>query len=202
MTSATGSFDRRARKNAHYHFVSSLSSIVSVPLAIMSFALCGTVGAFAASTCTANAVSSVLLPVRRLLAGMVTRHGGYDRDAVDGNSWALEPCAYFHERPACTERMRVGSSSHLRRALARGRRFTTTGEGDFDRLSIEFVAMAKQRCRFASSVIDCCCSAAAARRSSVLGWLPRAMEGPAEQCRFLRALSVHLGAFLLLRMTH
>ena len=83
-----------------------------------------------------------------------------------------------------------------------------TGEGDFDKLLGH-----GRPGRTAHSIVDqpqalvvgLLLLVAAAGKSALVpfsGWLPRAMEGPTPSSAvFYGALSVHLGAFLLLRVS-
>jgi len=81
-----------------------------------------------------------------------------------------------------------------------------TGEGDFDRLmgSGPWPAGEVKIDEFHALIVGFLLIIAAAGKSALVpfsGWLPRAMEGPTPSSAvFYGALSVHLGAFLLLRL--
>jgi NAD(P)H-quinone oxidoreductase subunit 5 len=119
--------------------------------------------------------------------------------------------AYFHERPAPARNglrvwivYRVSDAALLLAAVALHH---MTGEGDFDRL-LGVSSWPEGRTALTSSqalVVGLLLVLAAAGKSALVpfsGWLPRAMEGPTPSSAvFYGALSVHLGAFLLLRMT-
>ena len=82
-----------------------------------------------------------------------------------------------------------------------------SGEGDFDKLlgkeawPLGTAAITSQQALFVGLLL----LLAAAGKSALVpfsGWLPRAMEGPTPSSAvFYGALSVHLGAFLLLRVS-
>ena len=79
------------------------------------------------------------------------------------------------------------------------------GEGDFDKLLVSgsWPEAAAQIDPHQALVVGLLLLVAAAGKSALVpfsGWLPRAMEGPTPSSAvFYGALSVHLGAFLLLR---
>jgi NADH-quinone oxidoreductase subunit L len=119
--------------------------------------------------------------------------------------------AFFQERPAPARNglwvwtiYRVSDASLL---LASVVMHHLRGEGDFDKLlgsgpwpdEISAVTTAQ------ALVIGMLLVVAAAGKSALVpfsGWLPRAMEGPTPSSAvFYGALSVHLGAFLLLRVS-
>ena len=205
-------------QNAHYHFVVKFEfDRLSVPLAIMSFALCGTVGAFAAKYMhRERGFNRFFFLFAVFLAGMViasladtieTLFLGWE---LVGLSSALL-VTYFHERPAPARNglrvwivYRVSDAALLLAAVVLHH---TTGEGDFDRL-LGLSSWPDGQTSLSSSqalLIGLLLLVAAAGKSALVpfsGWLPRAMEGPTPSSAvFYGALSVHLGAFLLLRMT-
>jgi NADH:ubiquinone oxidoreductase subunit 5 (subunit L)/multisubunit Na+/H+ antiporter MnhA subunit len=204
--------------NAHYHFVVKFEfDRLSVPLAILSFALCGTIGAFAAKYMhRERGFNRFFFLFAVFLAGMViasladtieTLFVGWE---LVGLSSALL-VAYFHERPAPARNglrvwivYRFSDAALLLAAVALHH---MTGEGDFDRL-LGVSSWPDGRTSLNSSqalVVGLLLLVAAAGKSALVpfsGWLPRAMEGPTPSSAvFYGALSVHLGAFVLLRMT-
>jgi len=118
--------------------------------------------------------------------------------------------AYFHEREApVINGQRVWSVYRVADAaflIAAVTLHHLTGEGDFSKLMGSdpwphgIAAMTSQQALFVGALL----LIAAAGKSALIpfsGWLPRAMEGPTPSSAvFYGALSVHLGAFLLLRV--
>jgi NAD(P)H-quinone oxidoreductase subunit 5 len=201
-----------------YHFAVKFEfDRLSVPLVILTFVLCGTVGAFASRYMHREPGYNrffVLFAV--FLAGMVTASLA---DTIEtlfvgwelvGLSSALL-VAFFHERPApCRNGFRVWVVYRVSDAallLAAVVLHHMTGEGDFDRLMGD-APWPDGRAALAGSqalIVGLLLLVAAAGKSALVpfsGWLPRAMEGPTPSSAvFYGALSVHLGAFLLLRMS-
>jgi NAD(P)H-quinone oxidoreductase subunit 5 len=204
----------------HYHFsVKFVFDRLSVPLVILTFLLCGTIGAFATRYMhrepgynrffTLLAVF-VLGMVLACTAGTIeTLFLGWE---LVGLSSALL-VAFFHERPAPVRNglrvwvvYRVSDTALLLAAVVMHH---MTGEGDFARIlgtdpahpwpEGHTPASAEQ-----ALVVGLLLVIAVAGKSALVpfsGWLPRAMEGPTPSSAvFYGALSVHLGAFLLLRM--
>jgi len=190
---------------------------LSVPLAILSFVLCGTISAFAAKYMHREPGYNrffVLFAV--FLAGMViasladtieTLFSGWE---LVGLSSALL-IAFFQERPAPPRNglrvwvvYRVSDAALLLAAVVLHH---MKGQGDFDQF------MGTTDWPYATVAVDqsdalaigLLLLLAAAGKSALVpfsGWLPRAMEGPTPSSAvFYGALSVHLGAFLLLRMS-
>jgi NAD(P)H-quinone oxidoreductase subunit 5 len=202
----------------HYHF--SLRLVfdrLSVPFVILSFVLCGTIGAFANRYMHREpGFNRFFVHYAVFLFGMVTASlagtietlfAGWE---LVGLSSALL-IAFFHERPAPVRNglrvwviYRVSDAALLAAALLMHR---MTGEGDFDQL------MGAAPWPFGQAavtpnqalLIGLLLLVAAAGKSALVpfsGWLPRAMEGPTPSSAvFYGALSVHLGAFLLLRVS-
>jgi NAD(P)H-quinone oxidoreductase subunit 5 len=119
--------------------------------------------------------------------------------------------AYFQERPAPVRNglrvwvvYRVSDAALLLAAIVMHH---LTGEGDFDRLLGAGPWPDGQASVTAGQafVVGLLLLVAAAGKSALVpfsGWLPRAMEGPTPSSAiFYGALSVHLGAFLLLRVS-
>jgi NAD(P)H-quinone oxidoreductase subunit 5 len=208
-------------KVPHYHF--SLKFVfdrLSVPLVVLTFLLCGTVGSSATRYMhrergynrffTLFAVF-VLGMVLACLAGTVeTLFLGWE---LVGLSSALL-VAFFQERPNPVRNglwvwvvYRVSDAALLLAAVVMHH---MVGEGDFARFLGDHAphpwpegvtpATATQ-----ALVVGVLLLIAAAGKSALVpfsGWLPRAMEGPTPSSAvFYGALSVHLGAFLLLRMS-
>jgi NAD(P)H-quinone oxidoreductase subunit 5 len=119
--------------------------------------------------------------------------------------------AFFHERASPVQNgqwvwsiYRISDAAFLIAALALHH---LTGEGDFDLLMgagpwpYGVAALRPDQALFVGSLL----LVAAMGKSALVpfsGWLPRAMEGPTPSSAvFYGALSVHLGAFLLLRVS-
>jgi len=118
--------------------------------------------------------------------------------------------AFFHERPAPPRNgfriwsvYRISDAALLAAAVAMHH---VGGHGDFDQLlRIEpHASVLHTLTPFQSFYIGSLLLVAAAGKSGLVpfsGWLPRAMEGPTPSSAvFYGALSIHLGAFLLLRV--
>ncbi len=205
-------------ENAHYHFAVKFEyDRLSLPLAVLSFTLCGTIGAFAARYLHREPGYTrffVLFAV--FLTGMVTAALADTIETLFAG-WELVGLssvllvAYFQERPAPARNglhvwvvYRVSDAALLFAAVALHH---TTGEGDFDRL-LGTAPWPHGRAAIPEGqalVIGLLLLLAAAGKSALVpfsGWLPRAMEGPTPSSAvFYGALSVHLGVFLLLRMS-
>lgn len=190
---------------------------LSVPFVILSYVLCGTVGAFAsvylhrepgfrrffvfyALFLLGMIVTSVAGTIETLFAGW----------ELVGLSSALL-VAFFHERPAPVRNglriwsvYRISDAALLVAAVALHH---ATGAGDFQGLmgSGPWPAGEASMSHGAALFIGALLLIAAAGKSALVpfcGWLPRAMEGPTPSSAvFYGALSVHLGAFLLLRVS-
>lgn len=205
-------------EHVHYHFsVKFEFDRLSVPLAILSFVLCGTVGAFATRYLHREPGYNRFFVLYSLfLAGMViasladtieTLFIGWE--FVGLSSVLL--VAFFQERPAPTRNglsiwvvYRVSDAALLLAAVALHHE---TGEGDFDQLlgTQSWPNTQVPLNQTQSLLIGLLLLFAVAGKSALVpfsGWLPRAMEGPTPSSAvFYGALSVHLGAFLLLRMS-
>jgi NADH-quinone oxidoreductase subunit L len=200
-----------------YHFsVKIVFDRLSVPLVVLSFLLCGTIGAFAnrylhrergynrffvlfALFLVGMVVTSVAGTVETLFAGW----------ELVGLSSALL-VAFFQERKAPVRNglrvwvvYRVSDAALLLAAVVMHH---LTGGGDFDALcgagpwpDGHAPVTAAQ-----AALVGGLLLVAVAGKSALVpfsGWLPRAMEGPTPSSAvFYGALSVHLGAFLLLRI--
>jgi NAD(P)H-quinone oxidoreductase subunit 5 len=119
--------------------------------------------------------------------------------------------AFFHDRPAPVRNgLRVWSVYRVSDAallIASVVLHHLTGEGDFDKLLGEgpWPGGAAGLSADQALLVGLLLLVAAAGKSALVpfsGWLPRAMEGPTPSSAvFYGALSVHLGAFLLLRVS-
>lgn len=202
----------------HFHFhLKFVFDRLSVPFAILSFVLCGTVGAFAnVYLHREQGYRRFFLLYALFLLGMIvsslagtieTLFFGWE---LVGLSSALL-VAYFHERPGPVRNghrvwttYRIADAAFLIAALTMHH---LTGAGDFDRLMgsgpwPEGVAAIGQ---WQALAVGSLLLLAAAGKSGMVpfsGWLPRAMEGPTPSSAiFYGALSVHLGTYLLLRVS-
>ncbi len=202
----------------HYHFsVKFVFDRLSVPFVILSFVVCGTVGAFASRYMhrdpgfTRFFVLYALFVVGMVLTSLAgtieTLFTGWE---LVGLSSALL-VAFFQERAAPPRNglrvwavYRVSDAALLLAAIVLHH---MTGEGDFDKLMGQTpwpegrAAVSGQQALAVGGLL----LLAAAGKSALVpfsGWLPRAMEGPTPSSAvFYGALSVHLGAFLLLRVS-
>ncbi|MBX3441135.1 MAG: oxidoreductase [Planctomyces sp.] len=202
----------------HFHFrLKFLFDRLSIPFAIMTYLLVGTIGAFADKylhrepgfrrffMCYSLFLLGMILST---LAGTIeTLFAGWE---LVGLSSALL-VAFFQERPAPVRNgLRVWTVYRIADAafiVAAVSLHHLTGEGDFDALTgygawpTGQTTMSAGQALFVGSLL----LVAAAGKSGLVpfsGWLPRAMEGPTPSSAvFYGALSVHLGAFLLLRVS-
>jgi NAD(P)H-quinone oxidoreductase subunit 5 len=200
----------------HYHFaVTFVFDRLSVPFVILSFVLCGTIGAFASRYLHREpgftrffmlyAVFLVGMVVTGVAGTIETLFTGWE---LVGLSSALL-VAFFQERPAPPRNglrvwavYRVSDAALLLAAVVTHH---LTGEGDFARLfgagpwPDGQATVSPSQAVFVGVLL----LIAAAGKSALVpfsGWLPRAMEGPTPSSAvFYGALSVHLGAYLLLR---
>jgi NADH-quinone oxidoreductase subunit L len=219
-----------------YHFsVKFVFDRLSVPFVILSFVLCGTIGAFANKYMHREAGFNrffvlysffVLGMVVTALAGtMETLFTGWE---LVGLSSAML-VAFYHERPDPVRNglrvwavYRVSDAALLIASVILHHLY---GGGDFDMLLGGATQAAEHgghtdamqqavlmwpegHCVLTSHqslMVGLLFLLAAAGKSALVpfsGWLPRAMEGPTPSSAvFYGALSVHLGAFLLLRVS-
>jgi NAD(P)H-quinone oxidoreductase subunit 5 len=200
----------------HLHF-SFVFDRLSVPFAILSYVLVGTIGAFANRYLhRETGYRRFFLLYAVFLLGMIvasvagtieTLFIGWE---LVGLSSALL-VAYFHERPAPVingQRVwtvyRFADAAFLIAAVAMHH---LRGEGDFAVMMGEGHWPEGKTVLTAGEalVVGSLLLVAAAGKSALIpfsGWLPRAMEGPTPSSAvFYGALSVHLGAFLLLRVS-
>ncbi len=201
-----------------YHFsIKFLFDRLSIPFAILSFILTGTIGAFGSrymhrepgyNRFFALYAIFVLGMIVASLAGTIeTLFAGWE---LVGLSSAML-VAFFQDRPAPASNglwvwivYRVSDASLL---LASVVMHHLSGEGDFGQLlgtapwPDEHTSATFNQALMVGSLL----LLAAAGKSALVpfsGWLPRAMEGPTPSSAvFYGALSVHLGAYLLLRVS-
>lgn len=201
-----------------YHFkIDFVFDRLSVPFVILTFLLCGTIGAFANKYMHREPGFNrffvffslfVLGMIVTSLAGTIeTLFAGWE---LVGLSSALL-VAYYHERNGPVRNglhvwcvYRVSDAALLIASVALHH---LTGEGDFDRLlgSGSWPTGVASATEHEAFVVGLLLLVAAMGKSALVpfsGWLPRAMEGPTPSSAvFYGALSVHLGAFLLLRVS-
>ncbi len=201
----------------HYHFSFKLRfDALSLPFVFLAFLLCGTIGAFGTRYLHRDPgynrffvlyAMFVVGMVLSALAGTIeTLFTGWE---LVGLSSALL-VAFFHERPMPVQNglrvwavYRVSDAAFLTAALVLHH---LRSEGDFDALlgtgawpGGQAALTQKQ-----ALIVGLLLLVAAMGKSALVpfsGWLPRAMEGPTPSSAiFYGALSVHLGAYLLLRV--
>jgi NAD(P)H-quinone oxidoreductase subunit 5 len=201
-----------------YHFsVKLVFDRLSVPFTILSFLLCGTISAFTTRYLhRERGYNRFFVLYALFLVGMVltslagtieTMFVGWE---MVGLSSALL-VGYFQERPAPVRNglwvwvvYRISDAALLLAAILLHH---LVGAGDFDRFlgagswPEGHAALTSGQALAVGSLLV----VAAAGKSALVpfsGWLPRAMEGPTPSSAiFYGALSVHLGAFLLLRFS-
>lgn len=201
-----------------YHFsVKLVFDRLSVPLVILSFILCGTIGAFASRYLHRERGFSrfhifyalfLLGMVTTSLAGTIeTLFTGWE---LVGLSSALLVAFHFERAAPVRNGLRVWVVYRISDAallIAAVVMHHLTGEGDFQKLVgagtwPDGTALVTEH---QALVVGFLLLIAAAGKSALVpfsGWLPRAMEGPTPSSAvFYGALSVHLGAFLLLRVS-
>jgi NAD(P)H-quinone oxidoreductase subunit 5 len=190
---------------------------LSVPFAILSFLLCGTIAAFGTRYMhRERGFNRFFVLYALFLVGMVlTSLAGTIETLFTG--WELVGLssallvAYFQERPMPVRNglwvwavYRVSDAALLLAAIVLHH---LRGEGDFDKL-LGAGPWPDGRAALSEGeawAVGLLLVVAAAGKSALIpfsGWLPRAMEGPTPSSAiFYGALSVHLGAFLLLRVS-
>jgi len=202
----------------HFHFhLKFVFDRLSVPFVILSFVLCGTIGAFASRylhrepgyyrffLCYAFFLLGMVITS---LAGTIeTLFLGWE---LVGLSSALL-VAFFQDRLNPVRNglrvwtvYRIADAAFLLAALSLHH---LTGEGDFEGL-MGTGAWPEGHATISEAnalLVGLLLLFAAAGKSALIpfsGWLPRAMEGPTPSSAvFYGSLSVHLGAFLLLRVS-
>lgn len=203
-------------EHVHYHFaVKFVFDRLSVPFVILTFLLCGTIGKFAIRYMHRERGFNRFMALYALfmlgmivtsLAGTIeTLFAGWE---LVGLSSALL-VAFYHERPAPVRNglrvwcvYRISDAALLFASVALHH---MKGGGEFNKFLgsapwPEGNALLEPH---QALLIGSLLVIAAAGKSAMVpfsGWLPRAMEGPTPSSAvFYGALSVHLGAFLLLR---
>jgi len=202
----------------HFHFhLKFVFDRLSVPFVILTYLLCGTIGAFTTRYLhREQGFVRFYIAYAMFMLGMIfaTLAGtievlffGWE---LVGLSSALL-IAFFHERRSPVKNglmawcvYRVADAAFL---LAAVLMHHLTGAGDFDVLMGQgawpegIATITESQAVFVGLLLIL----AAAGKSALVpfsGWLPRAMEGPTSSSAvFYGALSVHLGAFLLLRIS-
>ncbi len=202
----------------HFHFhLKFVFDRLSIPFVMLSFVLCGVVGAFTSRYLHREpgyrrfflfyAIFLLGMVVSSLAGTIETLFLGWE---LVGLSSALL-VAFFHDRRNPVRNgirvwsiYRIADAAFLVAALTLHH---LTGAGDFEGLMgtgpwPEGVAtISSSHALFVGLLL----LVAAAGKSALVpfsGWLPRAMEGPTPSSAvFYGALSVHLGAFLLLRVS-
>ncbi len=207
---------------SEYHFTVEFSfDRLSVPFVILTFLLCGTIGAFANKYLhrekgfnrffTLYSIFVLGMIIATLAGSIETLFIGWE---MVGLSSALL-VAYFHERPSPVRNglhvwvvYRISDAALLMASVVIHH---VLHNGQFDLLlgtvpgSLGWpdgeTPLTSNQCLLVGSLL----LVAAAGKSALVpfsGWLPRAMEGPTPSSAvFYGALSVHLGAFLLLRFS-
>ena len=208
-----------------YHFaLKFVFDRLSVPFVALTFILVGTVGAFANRYLhRESGYNRFFVLYSVFLAGMViTALAGTIETLFFG--WELVGLSsallvgFFHERSTPSQNAlrvwsvyRISDAALLLAALVLHHQ---SGGGDFDQLTgfqemegREFAAWPEGQASLPDAsvwLVGSLLVIAAAGKSALVpfsGWLPRAMEGPTpSSALFYGALSVHLGAYLLLRM--
>lgn len=203
-------------RHFHYHFaVKFVFDRLSVPFVILTFLLCGTIGKFAIrymhreggfNRFFALYAMFMLGMIVTSLAGTIeTLFAGWE---LVGLSSALL-VAFYHERPSPVRNglrvwcvYRISDAALLFASVALHH---MQGGGDFAKFlgSAPWPEGDASLTGSQALLVATLLVVAAMGKSALVpfsGWLPRAMEGPTPSSAvFYGALSVHLGAFLLLR---
>lgn len=202
-----------------YHFTFKfVFDRLSVPFVMLSYVLVGTIGAFAASYLhREQGYHRFFVLYALFLLGMViTTIAGTVETLFAG--WELVGLSsamlvgYYHDRPGPVRNglrvwvvYRISDAALLLAAIVLHH---LRGEGDFGGLLIASGPWPQGEAAVsgnAALLVGVLLVIAAAGKSALVpfsGWLPRAMEGPTPSSAvFYGALSVHLGAFLLLRVS-
>ncbi|MGE3309179.1 MAG: proton-conducting transporter membrane subunit [Limisphaerales bacterium] len=200
----------------HLKFAVVLDTL-SLAYLLLTFLLCGTIGAFSTRYLHRERGYGRFFTLFALfLLGMVTTALSDTVETLFAG-WELVGLssvlliAFFHERPAPARNgLRVWIVYRLcdvSLLLAAILMHEINGAGDFDHLVGQSAWPGHDPLPAAPhlTLLGALFVAAAAGKSALLpfsGWLPRAMEGPTPSSAvFYGALSVHLGAFLLLRVS-
>lgn len=202
----------------HFHFhLKFVFDRLSVPFVILSFLLCGTVSAFTSRYLHREpGYGRFYVCYSFFLLGMIVSSLAGTIEVLFlgwelvGLSSALL-IAFFHERPAPVINglrvwsvYRIADAAFLMAAVAMHH---LTAAGDFDRLVgtgswPDGIAALTSGQAFKVGLLLLVAAAGKSALVPFSGWLPRAMEGPTPSSAiFYGALSVHLGAYLLLRVS-
>ena len=202
----------------HFHFhVKFIFDRLSVPFVILTFVLCGTIGAFTSHYlhrdkgfnrfCVFFAFFTLGMVISSVAGTIELLFLGWE---LVGLSSALL-VAFFHLRlNPVRNGLRVWSVYRIADAaflIAALTMHHLTGGGDFNGLMGTEAWPAGHATVTANQAlfVGLLLLLAAAGKSALVpfsGWLPRAMEGPTPSSAvFYGALSVHLGAFLLMRVS-
>jgi len=204
--------------NSLFHFSFKFEfDRLSVPFVILTFILCGTIGAFAEKYMHREAGYNrffmlysifVLGMVLTSLAGTIeTLFTGWE---LVGLASTLLVAFYQERQNPCRNGLRVWIVYRLSDCgllMAALLLHHLSGEGDFDSLMgagawPEGVSTLPPAQAFTVGVLLLIAVAGKSALIPFSGWLPRAMEGPTPSSAvFYGALSVHLGAYLLLRVS-
>ncbi len=213
-----GGVSPRALDEPHFHFTMKfMFDRLSVPFVIMTFVLCGVISAFASRYLHRDGgFQRFFLFLSFFLLGMILSSAAGTIETLFfgwelvGLSSALL-VAFFHDRRGpVVNGLRVWSIYRLADAaflIGAMSLHHLSGSGDFSGLAGQGVWPEGRVDIPQQSVllVGCLFLFAAAGKSALVpfsGWLPRAMEGPTPSSAvFYGALSVHLGAFLLLRIS-
>lgn len=203
--------------HSHYHFVFKFEfDRLSIPFVILTFVFCGTVGAFANRYMhRERGFNRFFLLLSLFVVGMVTTSlAGTIETLFSG--WELVGLAsallvaFFHERRNPVTNglhvwiiYRVSDAALLLASIALHH---MKGEGEFDLVMTgKWPELSTTVPPSSAFVVGILLLIAAMGKSAMVpfsGWLPRAMEGPTPSSAiFYGALSVHLGAFLLMRFS-
>jgi NADH-quinone oxidoreductase subunit L len=202
----------------HFHLeIKFIFDRLSLPFLILSYTLCGVIGAFASRYLHRDegyyrfflfyAIFFVGMVLSALAGTIETLFLGWE---LVGLSSALL-VAFFHYRKNPVRNglrvwaiYRISDGAFLLAALAMHH---LTGEGDFEVLmgSSPWPSGAASCSEWQAFGVGLLLLVAAAGKSALVpfsGWLPRAMEGPTPSSAvFYGALSVHLGVYMLLRVS-
>jgi NAD(P)H-quinone oxidoreductase subunit 5 len=203
---------------SHFHLrLEFMFDSLSVPMAILTYLLCGTIAAFATHYMHREVgFQRFFLLFAMFLAGMVlavlagsieTLFLGWE---LVGLSSALL-VAFFHQRVGpVANGLRVWivyRCSDAALLLAAVLLHHAAGEGEFSQLSgragwPHSAALLSPSIAFWAGLLFVIAACGKSALWPLSGWLPRAMEGPTPSSAvFYGALSIHLGAFLLLRIS-
>jgi NADH:ubiquinone oxidoreductase subunit 5 (subunit L)/multisubunit Na+/H+ antiporter MnhA subunit len=202
----------------HFHLeIKFIFDRLSLPFLILSYTLCGVIGAFASRYLHRDegyyrfflfyAIFFLGMVLSTLAGTIETLFLGWE---LVGLSSALL-VAFFHYRKNPVRNglrvwaiYRISDGAFLLAALAMHH---LTGEGDFEVLmgAAPWPAGAVSCSEWQAFGVGLLLLVAAAGKSALVpfsGWLPRAMEGPTPSSAvFYGALSVHLGVYMLLRVS-